>query len=93
MAADGPPMPVEQTETFSPSRILGHEVCVVKQGGDFFAATGVAGQDHIPPHVALRTVDVKLFLQFLHEKCLLSFFHGMLFDYTSFCGTAQPFCP
>ena len=36
---------------------------------------------------------MKLFLQFLHEKCLLSFFHGMLFDYTSFCGTAQPFCP
>ena len=47
--------------------ILGHEVRVVKQGGDFFAAAGVAGQDHIPAHVALHTVDVKLFLQFLAD--------------------------
>ena len=91
--ADGDLLPQQGAGVDGVLPILGHEVCVVKQGGDFFAAAGVAGQDHIPAHVALHTVDMKLLLQFLHEKCLLSFFHGTLFDYTSFCGTAQPFCP
>ena len=56
MEAEGPPMPVEQTETFSP-----------EQCGDGGAAAGVAGQDHIAADFTLGAVDMIETFQFMHD--------------------------
>ena len=92
--ADGDLLPQQGAGVDGVLPVLGHLKCALSNRAAIFSQRpGSPGRMHIPAHVALHTVDMKLFLQFLHEKCLLSFFHGMLFDYTSFCGTAQPFCP
>ena len=74
MDALGPPMPVEQTETFSPSSgvlaVLRDLDGIIEQRGDGRAAARVTGQDHIAAHLALCAVDMILTFKLMHKKHL-----------------------
>ena len=71
--AEGPPMPVEQTETFSPQEgagvdgelpVAGDKVCIVKQGGYGLASARITGKDAVTAHIAGLAVNMKLLFQF-----------------------------
>ena len=51
--------------------VAGHKFRIVKQFRNGLAPTRITGENAVASHIALLTVNVKLFFQFLHNTRLL----------------------